>query len=169
MPAFKAGVQAGLGLAVDEGKLEPAWDLSAVSTPFKLPVYYSWEFMAGGAGDFESLVWLLQRKPPPVGVGQRPLAVQIPADQWPATGPVSLQKARCGPSRRNPAHPAAVPGTGGDFQEKLIELLNQGLGTKGGLCRRGCRYRPRCMAIGMRHKHQSQMRRNPPDRQTGPG
>ena len=130
VPAFKAGVQAGLGLAVDEGKLEPAWDLSAVSTPFKLPVYYSWEFMAGGAGDFESLVWLMQRKPPPVGVGQRPLAVQVPADQWPVTGPVSLQGA-LRPIPPDPAHPAAVAGTGGDFQEKLIELLNQGLGTRG--------------------------------------
>jgi hypothetical protein len=54
VPGFAQGVQAGLGQPVDPGPLAPAWD--AATTFAELPVYFSWEFATGPAGDFEELV-----------------------------------------------------------------------------------------------------------------
>ncbi|HEY0418695.1 MAG TPA: hypothetical protein VGC80_04170 [Acetobacteraceae bacterium] len=54
VPAFAQGVQSGLGQPVDPGPLRPAWDTT--TRPIELPVYYSWEFSTGPAGDFEELV-----------------------------------------------------------------------------------------------------------------
>ncbi|HSP73658.1 MAG TPA: hypothetical protein VLN26_14875, partial [Gaiellaceae bacterium] len=59
VPAFALGVTAGLGLApqaADETQLAPAWTLDGAAAQVRLPVYYSWEFSTGPAGDFESLV-----------------------------------------------------------------------------------------------------------------
>jgi hypothetical protein len=56
VPAFDLGVLAGLGQDVGSGALGPAWTLADLPDPLRLPVYYSWEFGTGPAGDFESLV-----------------------------------------------------------------------------------------------------------------
>jgi hypothetical protein len=58
VPTFALGVTAGLGLAPaegDEAQLAPAWTANGPD-PLRLPVYYSWEFATGPAGDFETLV-----------------------------------------------------------------------------------------------------------------
>jgi hypothetical protein len=63
VPAFLSGRIAGLGRdPATEPTLvtghEPAWSPSDV--PSELPVYYSWSFRTGEAGDFESLAQRLQ-------------------------------------------------------------------------------------------------------------
>jgi hypothetical protein len=56
VPAFEVGRLAGLGRAVaSSGSLSPAWSLGDHAL-IDLPVYYSWEFRTGAAGDFEDLV-----------------------------------------------------------------------------------------------------------------
>lgn len=62
VPTYKRGVQAGLGQTVDAGGLELAWPDPA-QTPvdsLTLPVYFSWQFRTGRAGDFESLARRLE-------------------------------------------------------------------------------------------------------------
>jgi hypothetical protein len=65
VPAFRAGVKAGLGMpltADDENALEPAW--GATPPPgLRLPVYDAWEFATGPAGSFETLARLLHASP----------------------------------------------------------------------------------------------------------
>lgn len=54
VPTFKAGARAGLGQPVESSPTVKAWrwgDKSVV-----LPVYWSWTFTTGAAGDFEELV-----------------------------------------------------------------------------------------------------------------
>jgi hypothetical protein len=55
VPAWDAGVAAGLGVARrdPEGPLEPAW--SPGRSDLELPVYFHWEFDTGVTGDFEFL------------------------------------------------------------------------------------------------------------------
>ena len=78
MPAFKSGVQSGLGQAVDVTQAaEPAWtgtDGSALT----LPYYHRWYFRTGTTGDFEYLVRLLEPKPVDSRVGVRDMDVQRP-------------------------------------------------------------------------------------------
>ena len=65
VPAFLAGVKAGLGqpvLPADEAHLEPAWG-AASPAKLRLPVYHSWEFATGPAGSFETLVRRLHPSP----------------------------------------------------------------------------------------------------------
>jgi hypothetical protein len=54
VPTYHAGVCAGLGETVDDADTALAWD-SSVTAPFTLPVYYSFRFGTGAAGDFGSL------------------------------------------------------------------------------------------------------------------
>ena len=54
VPTYHAGVNAGLGLAVDPADIAPAWDAN-VAAPFLLPSYYAFRFRTGPAGDFPSL------------------------------------------------------------------------------------------------------------------
>ncbi len=75
VPTFERGRLSGLGQPPgDADRLAPAWQVG--QTSIELPVYYSWSFQTGEAGDFASLVAKLQ----PVGelplqVWQRGLAV----------------------------------------------------------------------------------------------
>jgi hypothetical protein len=76
VPAFLQGVQAGLGLDVDPGNLASAWQ--PADTAVQLPVYHSWEFATGPAGDFENLVSRLE--PYRFGAGELAgLPVDLPA------------------------------------------------------------------------------------------
>jgi len=63
VPAFMGGVQAGLGQPVDRSaSANDAWDDNASDdTPVMLPVYYSWRFSTGSAGEFETLARRLER------------------------------------------------------------------------------------------------------------
>ena len=68
VPAFLAGVQAGLGEPVadeDESPLLPAWSMEDMPDRLRLPVYHSWEFATGLAGTFETLVRLITPRPLP--------------------------------------------------------------------------------------------------------
>lgn len=62
VPTYKRGVQAGLGQTVDAGGVELAWPDPAQTSldNLVLPVYYSWQFRTGRAGDFESLARRLE-------------------------------------------------------------------------------------------------------------
>jgi hypothetical protein len=74
VPAYDAGAQAGRGTG-DPGKLEPAWlrasDGSDADETVDLPVYTSWRFATGAAGDFASLAGRLNGLPCPWQVGRR--------------------------------------------------------------------------------------------------
>ncbi|MCA1674018.1 MAG: hypothetical protein LC799_18070, partial [Actinobacteria bacterium] len=73
VPAFAAGRQAGLGQEVQAGG-EDAWPPFETSGgSFELPVYYSWEFSTGPAGDFEALARRLQARPLGPEIGSRPM------------------------------------------------------------------------------------------------
>src|SRR5216684_3830361 len=50
VPTYRAGVHAGLGVAVNDHDLAPAWDANTTA-PFLLPVYYSFRFHTGPGGD----------------------------------------------------------------------------------------------------------------------
>lgn len=90
VPAFDAGVSAGLnasgsGGASSQGASSPptvvnlAWSTTA-QQPVTLPVYYSFSFGTGDAGDFKSLA--LRLAPMPLAnVGQRPMSVDDPRNQ----------------------------------------------------------------------------------------
>jgi hypothetical protein len=76
VPTFLAGAQAAMGLAPVK-TLEPAWGSSAnfaAGDPWdmvSLPVFFSWEFATGEAGNFESLARRLKPAIAPHGVGRR--------------------------------------------------------------------------------------------------
>ena len=81
VPAFLSGRIAGLGRdPSSEPRLvtgqEPAWSVSDV--PRELPVYYSWSFRTGEAGDFESLAQRLHAAPPDASVSTTPLRLSLP-------------------------------------------------------------------------------------------
>ncbi len=60
---------------VDEQSVKPAWRVEDSSlTRVELPVYHSWEFATGPAGDFQSFIRKLQNRPAP-GLGTRKMVV----------------------------------------------------------------------------------------------
>ena len=81
VPAFLSGRIAGLGRdPASEPTLatghEPAW--SASDVPAELPVYYSWSFRTGEAGDFESLAQRLHAAPPDASIPTTSLHLSLP-------------------------------------------------------------------------------------------
>jgi hypothetical protein len=81
VPAFLSGRIAGLGRdPASEPTLvtghEPAW--SAADMPSELPVYYSWSFRTGEAGDFESLAQRLHAAPPDASIPTTRLHLSLP-------------------------------------------------------------------------------------------
>lgn len=78
VPAFTAGRLRGLGQAVERGAmLEPAWDVAAEGS-IDLPVYYSWRFSTGAAGDFEALCRRLRPDGAAADVGRHAMDVGDP-------------------------------------------------------------------------------------------
>lgn len=123
VPTFKGGVRAGLGEAVAAAEaLDLAWTRSA-TTPaaIRLPVYFSWEFSTGAKGDFEALVWELERRQLTFEqVGTRKVDAGQAGYGLPATAPIDLEGAlqpdasgftRVGPSTM--------------YQHRLQALVNQ--------------------------------------------
>ena len=82
VPAFLSGRVAGLGgdpsanPTIVTGQ-EPAW--SASDVPGELPVYYTWSFRTGEAGDFESLAQRLHAAPLDATIPPTPLRLSLPA------------------------------------------------------------------------------------------
>ena len=123
VPAFEIGRQAGLGQDVSAAtSTGPAWT-QATTAPLRLPVYYQFQFHTSDQGDFESLV----RKLTPVklgpGIGQRPMAVDDPAPDFPSGGgplglPGALQSLATQPS------PWPDPGKT-DFQVAMQGLVER--------------------------------------------
>lgn len=75
VPTFEAGALAGLGLPIAEDTGQKlAWG-AASSSPVELPVYYSWTFRTGTAGDFETLVTRLQPRELDETVGRREMDI----------------------------------------------------------------------------------------------
>jgi len=84
VPTFNVGRQVGLDPTVEPtGPLAPAWS-APVAANFKLPVYYSWTFATGIAGDFQDLVVMLQPQQLPLDVGWRPVTIGFPTAVPPA-------------------------------------------------------------------------------------
>ncbi len=78
VPTFASGVRAGMGLSDDEGStLSFAWNNNPPNN-LKLPVYHSWEFATGRAGDFETLVDMLKPLVAPPDMGTRPMEIGKP-------------------------------------------------------------------------------------------
>jgi hypothetical protein len=127
VPTFAVGCKAGLGQDISEddyNKLDPAWDDG--TTSIELPVYYHWEFSTGAEGDFESLVWMLERRELPSSVGVRDMQVKDLGSGLPDIGVLSLE----GALKADGSNSTPVPAT---FQTKLRDLLNNiSAGTPGG-------------------------------------
>jgi hypothetical protein len=81
VPAFLSGRVAGLGAdpagdpAIVTGR-EPAW--SASDMPGELPVFYTWSFRTGEAGDFESLAQRLHAAALDATIPPTPLHLSLP-------------------------------------------------------------------------------------------
>ena len=87
VPTFEIGRKAGLGLAIDPAELNglaPAWTL-APGQSVTLPVYYSWTFRTGAAGDFASLARKLTARSAPAGLGSRQVDIGHPGFALPAS------------------------------------------------------------------------------------
>jgi hypothetical protein len=105
VPTYNVGVAAGLGNEVAaDAALTDAW-LPGVDG-IRLPVFHSWEFATGGAGDFQSLVSRLEAHAPGPNVGTRALDVTTPGFSLPDL-PVETNVELGGALRVVP--PAAAP------------------------------------------------------------
>jgi hypothetical protein len=127
VPAFHAGVQAGMGIAEDVEDLAPAWDRSAALSSVQLPVYYHWEFSTGARGDFESLARALRPRNAGPLVGQRPMDVSRPGPGLPEIPQggegerLPLEGALRSPETVTPEWPAAARTP---FEEAAKQILN---------------------------------------------
>ncbi len=126
VPSTQAGVQAGLGLAQAAGPgLALAWTAGA-GQDVVLPVYYSWTFSTGDAGDFKSLVQRLVGVGPDTiaGFGTRTIDVSSPWESPPQLGDgmtIELDGALgIGVDRPGTLTPDALT----TFQNRLTGLLN---------------------------------------------
>ena len=119
VPAFRAGVKAGLGepvTAADEAALEPAWG-AAPAGPLRLPVYHAWDFATGPAGSFETLVRRLH--PSPFDAVAPKLDLRAAGSGLPAGGVIGMQSALRSPGPdAPPPWPDAQP-----FQTALAKTL----------------------------------------------
>ncbi len=175
VPTFLAGAQAGLGLTpVDV--LTPAWSNEDPDAEIALPVYYSWSFGTGEAGNFESLARKILSQPAPAGVGRRrvdatrpwpdaELTADDPGAEMIVLGPiVSLADPALDTTESLADRGAAALGTGGDRGADRSAQPRRRPGAPTG--RRG---RGRSAAAG----HPTALRRHPspaaahPDRRRG--
>ncbi|MFD2767182.1 PQQ-binding-like beta-propeller repeat protein [Micromonospora eburnea] len=92
VPAFDAGVRAGLGLPADAAEVGPAWGgpETAPQDPVLLPVYHHWTFRTGPDGDFESLVRRLRARALPADVGRRQVDVSAAGGGLPEITPAGV-------------------------------------------------------------------------------
>ena len=93
IPTFEAGRRAGLGIEVPRDdplrtQSTPGWEGDGA---IEVPVYHSFRFSAGAAGDFESLVRRLHGVPLPEGLGRRRLRLDHPLSNLPHSGVGDLE------------------------------------------------------------------------------
>lgn len=119
VPAFEAGRRAGHNET--GGDLSPAW---TAATDADLPVYHSWTFATGEAGDFESLVDRLRARPVDTA-GRRPMDIGKPSPQGQGPGPVvqEVESALCSPALA-PRAPWPVDERSTRWQQALGGLLD---------------------------------------------
>ena len=90
VPLYNAGVAVGLGLPAP-ADLAMEWDRKAdgsdADQPITLPIYASWRFGTGPAGDFGSLAEKLRGVPAPWQVGRRLTETAAPGGRLPDLGP----------------------------------------------------------------------------------
>lgn len=126
VPAFELGRKAGLNLPIqpaDTQRLNPAWLPGAQQVT--LPVYFHWEFRTGAAGDFESLVKLLQARPAPPEVGKRPMDISQPGFKLPPQTPPNVLLDLEGALRVPDAVQSAWPDNARQpFQQELKKIVN---------------------------------------------
>ena len=89
VPTYRAGVNAGLGLPVDDNDIAPAWD-ATVTPPVTLPVYYYFRFQTGPNGDFASLARRIVPPAAPLDAGIRMMDASQPGFGAPAVAGVQL-------------------------------------------------------------------------------
>lgn len=82
VPAFLSGLLTGLARSANSNSrlvtgLEPAW--TSTDLPTEIPVYYSWTFRTGEAGDFESLAQRLRAAPLDASIPPTPLHLSLPS------------------------------------------------------------------------------------------
>jgi hypothetical protein len=126
VPAYRAGVQAGLGNPVEAGS-PPAWPPPGgwSGTSFELPVYDHWEFTTAGVGDFELLVRRLRPRRLGPDIGALPLDIGDPApefDDLDLARPTELPLEGALTSPEVPEHGWPV-GVEDDFKELLEDLI----------------------------------------------
>lgn len=119
VPAFEAGLQAGLGMEVKANTLTPAWKPGVDS--IDIPIYSHWEFTTSEAGDFESLVRILEPRQLPPEVGRRDMDVSKPGGDLPGTPGLIL--GLHGALRSSASQPSPWPNKE-PFQKKLKEILD---------------------------------------------
>jgi hypothetical protein len=128
VPAYRAGVQAGLGKPVDAGG-EPAWPppegWSAAGASFELPLYDQWEFTTAEVGDFELLVRRLRPQRLGPDIGALRLDIGDPGsdfDDLELTRPTELplEGALTSPELPEREWPAGVET---DFKQRLEDLI----------------------------------------------
>jgi hypothetical protein len=126
VPAYRAGVQAGLGEIVDAGT-SPAWPPPGgwSGASFELPVYDHWEFTTAEVGDFELLVRRLRPQRLGPDIGALPLDLGDPGPEFddlhlakPTNLP--LEGALTSPELPDHAWPAGVEE---DFKQQLEDLI----------------------------------------------
>src|SRR6188768_36725 len=137
VPTFELGRKAALGLPIADSELSaqslllPAWTLTATGpAELKLPVFYSWEFRTGPAGDFASLAQQLKIQGAE-GLGRRAVGVHRPGFQLPATVPpsatVQLEGALL-PLTNAPGGTSAVlwsDSFAAPFEQALAKIVNE--------------------------------------------
>lgn len=103
VPTYLAGVVAGLGGDPEAIPAATARNLAwtATDVPAELPVYFTWNFTTGEAGDVESMLRRLRPAPAPADAG-RPLNVRVASADAPLV--VDWQ-----PPLRRPQQPTADP------------------------------------------------------------
>ena len=77
VPTYRAGLNAALGLPVDDNDLAPAWGAD-VAAPFTLPAYYVFRFQTGPDGDFASLAEKIRPPAQKLDAGTRTMDVSAP-------------------------------------------------------------------------------------------
>jgi hypothetical protein len=124
VPTFEAGRRAGLGEPVT-ANMGLAWT-TAKTGELRLPVYHSWRFQTGPAGDFESLVRRLKARELPPSVGRRDLDISDPGGGLPGIkhAAISYQGALVSPSGKPRPWPAQQRRR---LKAALRDLLNAAL------------------------------------------
>jgi len=112
VPAFLAGVLAGLGQPAPAGNLAPAWGAGSPAA-VQLPVYYHWAFATGASGDFATLAGQLRPRVIQAELGLRDIDISAADPEIPAPDPadsvIGMSGAAGGGSSASPVPASPVP------------------------------------------------------------